>query len=224
MLRTSVLAAAALLWTSAALAYDEAEGRECATSDDCGPLHCVEGVCTAIVNGKAARAAPAQISVGDAAMFGRGNGYTATIVVADVVATLAASTFVALSAATGSGVLAVAGAFPTTLTGPLVHLAEDRPVPALISFFAWASVPPTALLFGFLAGFSGGFGNGNQSVIAVAVGTGISVAGAVGLTALDAYFARDVNVRATRPRRSFSWAPAIAPTRTGFTASIVGTF
>lgn len=220
MLRTSLVAAGALFWTNAALA-DGAEGRACRTSDECGELHCIDGACTPVVNGHAVR--PARRSVGEAAMFGSGDGYTAAMAVGDLLATAMGGALVAVAFSTRSAVVGIAAGFPTALTGPLIHFAYGRPVPAIVSFFAWAALPPTALVVGLLVGFSGGVGSADQSFVAVATGTAVSVAGAVGLTALDMYFARAVRRRDDHPS-SFTWAPAIAPTRTGFTASIVGAF
>jgi len=214
------VATAVLAWTAAARAQPDRQGAACETSYECGELHCVEGTCVAIEDGKAVDStfvAP-KVTSGSSAMFGDGTGYVVPIIIADVSATAAAGVLVALAVATGQGGFGVAALFPTTLVAPILHAAYGRPVPALISFLGWASVPPTSVFFAALTAFGG-----TSSGTWLLTGTAIAGGAAIGLTALDAYFARPVNMQNEHPS-SVTWAPAIAPTPGGFMASVAGTF
>ncbi len=209
-----IAVAATIVFCASPALADPDEGRACDTSAECaGGLHCIDGVCAAIdVNGRLRERA--RVSGGTTAMLGDGHGYVVPVVVGDVIATAVTGLFVGLSFS-ASGYFAIAALFPTTLTGPIIHAANGRPAPAVISFFAWASAPPTSVTLGVFLGF------GTQANIIVA-GTVTGLVCAAGLTALDAYFAREVKLK-SRPS-DFSVRPTIFPTRDGLSASLVGTF
>ena len=215
------LAAFAILSSAATARADGDVGRACQTSAECGDLHCIDGACVAVENGRVIGSPGPQLTSGTKGMFGDGHGYAIPILVADLCAAAVTGTLVALEASTLQGGFAIAALFPTTLTAPIMHLAYGRPIPALISLLGWASVPPTALFFGALVSL-GNRDTTTGGVLGFATGIGISLAVGTGLTALDVYFARPVHLRDEQP--SFTWAPAIAPTPGGLTASIVGTF
>ena len=220
-MRARFLAAFAILSSAATARADGDVGRACQTSDECGDLHCIDGACVAVTGGHVVHPPLALASSGTRAMFGDGRGYGTTVLVGDLAACAAAGVFVAAAVAAQNGIFAIVALFPTTLTAPIIHLAYGRPVPALISLLAWASVPPTAVFFGALVGLANDQ-TSNGGTLALATGVGISLLAATGLTALDMYFARDVRPANERP--AVAWAPTISPLPGGFTASIVGTF
>jgi len=209
------------LSSRAAIAGDE--GAACEITADCAAgLRCVEGACVSVSHGQIA---PVMVrrerTAGDRAWIGDGRGYVAQVVVGDVAATVLAGSLVAIALTTGQGWFAFAALFPTTLTGPLIHAANGRGGPAAVSFFAWAAVPPTLTFFAFMASF-GLFGSSNGETFAI-TGYSIGIGAAVGLTALDAFFARTEKARPTS-NESFSLAPVFTPARGGFTAGVGGTF
>jgi hypothetical protein len=213
--------AAALAWTTAARAQPDTQGAACEASYDCGDLRCIGGVCVAL-DGARPRALPPEsmpVTAGTSAMLGDGKGYVPVIIGVDATATLAVGVLVGLAVGTGQEGFAIAALFPTTLAAPLFHAAYGRPIPALISFLAWASLAPTSVFFGAfgaLGSFNGGLG--------ILLGGAVAAGGAIGLTALDAYFARSVRLHPDARPTTWSWSPSLAPTRDGLTASIVGTF
>ena len=175
----------------------------------------------ALVNGKAATemGRRERSSVGDRAWIGDGKGYVVQVVAGDVAATALAGVLVGITFATGQGRFAFAALFPTTLTGPIIHAANGRGGPAAISFFAWAAVPPTATFFSVVAGF----GTGSSDVV-VTLGYAIGLGAAAGLTALDAFFARDIKRPPSRDESALTIVPSVTPTRGGFTAGLAGSF
>jgi hypothetical protein len=205
------------------MARADDDGAACAITADCSEgLRCVEGSCVSVSNGKAV--APMIVhrerSAGDRAWIGDGNGYVLQVVVGDLVAASVSAALVAITFATNQGWFAFAALFPTTLTAPIIHAAHGRGGPAAISFFGWAAVPPTATFFAALGGFGSGSGEA-----AVVIGYVIGIGASAGLTTLDAFFARKVNVsRRWRDESSLSIMPTIAPTRGGLTAGVVATF
>ena len=218
------VAALALSTASPALADGALAGRACETTSDCDEdLHCVEGVCVAVHDGRAS--VPASTSPnttlatpGARAMFGDGRGYGTSVLVGDVAATASAGVLVLFAASLQNSAFAISALFPTTLTAPIIHLAHGRYVPALVSFLGWASVPATSVFLGFLLGFEN-----NSDGTAFAVGTATALTFATGLTALDVYFARPMDFVGT-PSAEPSWAPVVTPVPRGLEASIVGRF
>jgi hypothetical protein len=212
-MRTIAVAATFVLSSAPAWA---GEGDACQVTADCDrSLHCIEGRCVGAehLNVRDVHEAHARSSV----WFGNGQGYVVPIVICDTIASITAATFVAFAFGTSTGAWAIAALFPTTLVGPIIHAVNGRPAAAAISFFAWASVPPTSIGSAALTGL----GTYN---IATATFTGSVVAGAfaIGLGTLDAYMARDMK---KAPRASsFQVMPSIAPTRDGLSMSLAGTF
>ncbi|HEX4512848.1 MAG TPA: hypothetical protein VH054_04910 [Polyangiaceae bacterium] len=219
------LAAAIVLWPAAALA-DGGEGAACTITADCGSdLRCIDETCVAISNGKlvAPIIVQRERSAGERAWISDGKGYVTEVVVGDIVATVTAGALVAAALGTGQGWLAFAALFPTTLTGPIIHGANGRGGPAVVSFFAWAAVPPTLTFFAFLVAVATDFGDTNGEGFAIA-GYAIGIGAAAGLTALDAYFARTVGPRRPVVESSLSIIPTVVPFHGGFTAGVAGSF
>jgi hypothetical protein len=205
---------------SIARAQDDGDGRACRTSAECGGLACIDGQCHH-VDRQLVAGSPRRRrfeTVGERALFGDGHGYLAESLVGDAAAVATVTTLLLISAFSGDAGWAIAAAVPTTLTGPMIHLVEGRPTAAAISFFGWASVPPSAVGLSYLAGVSsitGPFGNA-----ASAVGTfvGVALAGACLMTAVDAFLARPVEPG--RAGEGARWVPSIVPVPGGGLATL----
>jgi hypothetical protein len=159
-------------------------------------------------------------------MFGDEGGYRAQIIVADILATVSEPALVAAAVSTGGGSSTTFGilAFvPVTLTAPIVHLAHGRVIPAVISFFAWPALAGTTFLAGGIAGLAQNRDGSFNGVAAWVVGLTFGAAGATGLTALDAYFARDITKREDVTHKT-PVSMMLTPTRGGAIASIGGAF
>lgn len=213
MMRLAVVASLVLVSASAWAR----EGDACRVTADCnGGLHCIEGTCVGVENGKM-REIPETPRQRASIWFGHGHGYVMPIVVIDALASIAAATCVAAGFSSRSGAWTIAALFPTTLAGPIVHLVDGRPAAAVVSFFAWASAPPTSIGAAALTGL------GKWSQVTATV-TGSIVAGslAIALTALDAFMAREV--KSASAASALQIVPAIAPTQNGLSVSVVGAF
>jgi hypothetical protein len=213
-------------WSAAALADDGSEGSTCAITADCARgLRCIDGVCMSVAHGRIVSPVVVRrehsYSSSDRAWIGDGEGYVLQVIIGDTVATIAAGLFVTAALATGQGAFAVASVFPTTLAAPIIHAANGRGGPAAVSFFAWASFPPTLTFFGLLAAF--GTGSAGIANIVAATTFAVGIGAAVGLGALDAYFARPVNGQRT-PKESFTIVPSVTPAQGGFSAGVAGSF
>jgi hypothetical protein len=223
--RTFVVASLVSLgvaWAPAARADDE--GSACTITADCSEgLRCIEGACVSVSGSRIV--APVVVrherSASDRAWTGDGNGYVLQVVGGDVAATAVAGLLVGVALGTGQGWFAFAAVFPTTLTAPIIHAANGRGGPAAISFFAWAAVPPTLTFFAALLAFAT-FGQGNNTTAFAVGGYTLGIGCAIGLTSLDAYFARNVHIH--RRVEPVSIVPAVTPTQHGFTAGIAGSF
>ena len=189
------------------------DGTACTTSDECGELRCIDEHCH---DPAALLRHPLQTS-GDRAMFGDGHGYQLAVVVGDIAATVTVPALVAVGAFTGSSWFGVLALFPTTLTGPIIHFAHGRSIPGTISLFGWAAVPATALGIAVL-------GAAAADDFAIGTGTfiGVASAGAIAMTVLDWYLARDVTVRQPASQTSVVWAPSVVPMHGGGWAGISG--
>jgi hypothetical protein len=189
------------------------EGDACQVTTDCSAtLHCIDERCAAVEDGKI-RKPPDHPKPHWSPWFGDGHGYVAMIVIGDTLASIAAATLIATGFSARSGPLAIASLFPTTLTGPIIHAANGRAAPAVVSFFAWASAPPTSIGAAALTGL----GKWSQTT-AIVTGSIVGVSLAIVMTTLDAFMAR----RMKKP--GLDLVPSIAPTRDGVSLSVDGAF
>jgi hypothetical protein len=207
----------ATVMTSTFAHADDDASVSCLTSNECAPLRCVAGICRDPF-APPKRRDPNVATDGFKAMFGDGTDYRTPILVADVVASLSVPLLLVAGAATNNLTFGVLALFPTTLTGPIIHLAHGRPVPAVISFLGWAFIPPSAVLAGDFLVTTGGFVNSDTPSIAV-FATFATVA-AAGMTVLDWWMARAVRL-AHKPQ-DVAFKPNVAPLRGGVLAGISG--
>jgi len=160
-------------------------------------------------------------TVGWAAMFNDGRGYQMTILAADIAAAcvVPALAVLAFTGVNGSinGFFAVAAAFPTTLTGPIIHIIHGRAAPAVISFFGWVSVGWTAVGMNVVGQILACCGGPTTGAAAGMPAFGVAAAaGAVLMTTLDVYMARSV-----RPP-DVKIIPSLTPLRSGALLSVGG--
>ena len=206
---------------------DPHEGLSCSTSAECGQLQCIEGTCRdarAIVEGDE-RSHVAR-TLGDRAMFGDGHGYGTAIAITDIATALTVPILLGIGTATSSTGLLIAAVIPPSLAGPAIHFAYGRPIPGIISFFAWSSVTFSTAAFSVFVGlFSEGLFNFN-GFSAAAAGAAFGTLGAGLMTWLDVYMAR--SVKRAPPKDMFgtpiSFAPGVVPVRGGALASFGGTW
>jgi hypothetical protein len=112
---------------------------------------------------------------------------------------------------------------PIAFAGPIVHLGNGRPIPAVISFFAWTSLAGTTFIVGGLSGVAAQQGGESNMAAAWIAGLAFGAAGAVGLTALDVWMARTVHDKMA-PVTGLQLRPSIVPTHGGAMASLGGSF
>jgi hypothetical protein len=228
--------AAALLVASPALASDDTDdsgeakrpdildGAWCSTSSQCGPLKCVNERCRDVGELLHGVEHPDwSVSTGHSAMFGNGRGYGLPIAITDISATVTEPFLMAATVATDSAVLGALCFVPVGLSGPIVHLVNGRPIPAIISFFAWTSLAATTFVVGGLFGlaFSSGAFSTFNSPVAWTAGLIFGAAGAASLTWLDVWMARDIKQRTPS---SVHLTPTILPTHRGALASLAISF
>lgn len=201
-----------------ALTQEPQEGRACATSDECGELYCIDERCrdTAHASEQALRAATPLI------MFGDGHGYQMQILVGDLLASISAPLLIALASLTDNSLFGFLAVLPPSLTGPIIHMAHKRWAPGFISFFGWAAIAPSAVGIGVLAAAS----TGSYDVgVGIATFVGVAAAGAVLMTVVDYYFARDVTKVLPRvDDHTVRLAPSVVPVRGGGLAGVRGSF
>jgi hypothetical protein len=211
---------AVVLLSPSAFAQSEGyAGAPCATSAQCGGLRCIDEVCR---DPEAPEQQRVHTTNGFKGMFGDGHEYQTTILIADIAATLSVPLLALGAAAAGSSALGIVTLFPTTLTGPLIHVFNGRPIPAVISLFGWAAIPATAVGIAVLVEANGVFSN---LTTAITTFVAISVAGAGLMTALDYYMARKVEPdRATKTPIDLTIAPSLVPVHGGALAGASGTW
>lgn len=162
---------------------------------------------------------------------GDGQGYSAEVVAADIGGALAVP-LIALPTWKSSNpwiwTIPLSGV-PATLSGPIVHAIHGRWVPAVASFFGWASVVATGwftgavLQMGTSCNVTDRGGSppctpmGDRTELAVGAGIGAGVLGAALMTVLDAWMARTV-----KPERVLE--PSAWVTTSGGGAGLGGTF
>ena len=161
---------------------------------------------------------------------GDGQGYSAEVVAADIGGALAVPV-IALPTWSSSNpwiwTIPLSGV-PATLSGPIVHAIHGRWVPAIASFFGWASVVATGWLTGGLLqmgslcnvtdrGGASCTSAGDRAELAVGAGIGAGVIGAALMTVLDARMARTV-----KPERVLE--PSAWVTTSGGGAGLGGSF
>jgi hypothetical protein len=210
--RRSVFAIVCLLVPSTANAGEQGDEQRCATSAECGSLKCIHERCRD----------PADVeridhhtrTLGWTAMFNGGHGYQMTILAGDLAAAcvVPALAVLAFTGVNGSlnGYFAVAAAFPTTLTGPIIHIVHGRAVPAVISFFGWVSVAWTAVGMNVVGQVLACCGGATNGVVAGMPAFGIAAAAGTALmTTLDVFMARGVQAR------DIPITPTITPVASG---------
>jgi hypothetical protein len=208
-----------------------AGGDACSTSAECGALRCIEGVCrdpkTAGIHVSESQAAGRKL------MFGDERGYGAQILVADLAALATIPLIMGVTYAAdnapnhanwGPNLLAM---IPPSVTGSFVHAMHKRLVPALVSFFGWASVVGTSAGLGLIFGITPGTGcmcpAPDNTMRGWLVGGIIGSVGATLMTSLDVYMARSPK-HVVVDREGLRVAPYAVPTPSGGTLGVVGRF
>jgi hypothetical protein len=137
--------------------------------------------------------------------------------------------------ATGSGsnssigsMLSTVGSLGYLIGGPIVHLANGRPLPALGSLGLRAGLPVGGGLVGILVGLAacdrssgGDFGSG---LCVVALGALGFVGGAIAAIAADAAWLARKPVEPPKPQQGMRWLPDLSLSPTGGSAGVRGSF
>ena len=152
---------------------------------------------------------------------GSGEGYSASIMIADVSAALVIPTTILPTWSNSSPwiwSIPLSGA-PSVLTGMFIHIAHERYVAAVTSFFGWSSVIASSwAVGGILSMLLHLQSKPGQDLSMLGVGAGVSVGmlGTAGMTILDAWMARPFKRTHVTPNVSFE--------AHGATAGLLGSF
>jgi hypothetical protein len=130
----------------------------CETSDDCGALKCIDGLCRDPFAVQQEEPKPlSNVTLGHKAWFGSGQGYGALVAAFDIGATTLEPLLMAATQSVQGEQQTILGIIcfvPVTFAGSIVHWAHGRVGPGFISFFAWLSHVATTFVVGGLFGLA----------------------------------------------------------------------
>ncbi len=202
------------------------EGASCASSSECGGFTCIEERCQDI-EARLRGETPWTGTLGHRAMFGNGKEYRAAIVATDIAATVTEPLLMLATVSSNGSTASTLGVLcfvPVGFAGPIVHLANGRPLPAVISFFAWTSLAGSTFVVGGLFGLAFERDFELNSTAAWAAGLAFGATGAAALTFLDSWMARAVHRPEKTSTSSLRVMPGFVPTHGGAMASLGGSF